>query len=51
MHRSDDTEEAMVKRIEQYKKNVDAIKGYYKVCTRPVSLFRSLLAKGHHSRV
>ena len=26
VHRSDDTEEAMVKRIEQYKKNVDAIK-------------------------
>jgi len=33
VHRSDDTEEAMVKRIEQYKKNVDAIKGYYKGIT------------------
>lgn len=34
VHRSDDTEEAMVKRIEQYKKNVDAIKGYYKDITK-----------------
>jgi len=29
VHRSDDTEEAMVKRLEQYRKNVDAVKGYY----------------------
>lgn len=34
VHRSDDTEEAMVKRIEQYKKNVDAIKDYYKDITK-----------------
>jgi len=34
VHRSDDTEEAMVKRIEQYKKNVDAIKGFYKPITQ-----------------
>jgi adenylate kinase len=34
VHRSDDTEEAMVKRIEQYKKNVDAIKGFYKDITQ-----------------
>jgi len=29
VHRSDDTEEAMVKRLEQYRKNVEAVKGYY----------------------
>lgn len=34
VHRSDDTEEAMVKRIEQYKTNVDAIKGFYKPITK-----------------
>jgi adenylate kinase family enzyme len=27
VHRSDDTEEAMAKRIEQYHKNVEAVKG------------------------
>ena len=34
VHRSDDTEEAMVKRIEQYKTNVGAIKGFYKDITQ-----------------
>jgi len=33
VHRSDDTEEAMVKRIEQYKNNVEAIRGFYKPIT------------------
>lgn len=30
VHRSDDTAEAMKKRIEQYHKNVHSVKGYYK---------------------
>lgn len=34
VHRSDDTEEAMKSRITQYKKNVDAVKGYYKAITQ-----------------
>jgi len=34
VHRSDDTEEAMGKRIVQYKANVEAIKGFYKPITK-----------------
>ena len=34
VQRSDDTEEAMIKRIEQYKGNVESIKGFYKSLTR-----------------